>query len=108
MGYHMKTIVKSPPPLGSRQSAQRKTPSLHAILSPCEEGGFTAVCREIPGAISEGDTKEEAIENLMDAIKCVLEVTNDMTAERVRSYFLHLGQNARPIKSKMMDLCEAH
>lgn len=43
-------------------------------LTPAEEGGFVAQCVEVPGAISEGDTKEEALENITDAIGRVLEV----------------------------------
>ena len=38
-----------------------------------EGGGYTAFCEEIPGAISEGDTLEEARENLKDAIQLMLE-----------------------------------
>lgn len=33
-------------------------------LEESEEGGYTAQCLEIPAAISEGDTKEEALENI--------------------------------------------
>jgi predicted RNase H-like HicB family nuclease len=33
-----------------------------------EGGGFVAYAEELPGAISEGDTLEEARENLRDAI----------------------------------------
>jgi len=34
------------------------------ILEPQEEGGYTVQCLELPGAISQGETKEEAIENI--------------------------------------------
>ncbi|HLE96134.1 MAG TPA: type II toxin-antitoxin system HicB family antitoxin [Candidatus Thermoplasmatota archaeon] len=39
---------------------------------PGEEGGFTVQCIEVPGAISEGETIEEALENIEDAIAEVL------------------------------------
>lgn len=39
--------------------------------------GYTAQCLEIPAAISEGDTKEEALENIKEAIQLVLEVTKE-------------------------------
>jgi predicted RNase H-like HicB family nuclease len=41
---------------------------LTAAFVPATEGGFTALVEEIPGAISEGETIEEARENLADAI----------------------------------------
>ena len=38
-----------------------------------DEGGFLAVCSDLKGALAEGDTMEEAIENCQDAIKVILE-----------------------------------
>ncbi len=51
-------------------------------LEVSDEGGYTAQCLEIPAAISEGDTKEDALENIKEAIQLVLEVTQ----EQARSY----------------------
>jgi predicted RNase H-like HicB family nuclease len=34
------------------------------VLEVAEEGGYTAHCLELPAAISEGDTREEALENI--------------------------------------------
>ena len=45
------------------------------VLEVAEEGGYSARCLEHPAAISEGDTKEEALENIKEAIELVLEVT---------------------------------
>jgi predicted RNase H-like HicB family nuclease len=47
------------------------------ILEPQEEGGYTAHCLELPGAISEGDTKTEALENIKEAIELILEVLRE-------------------------------
>jgi len=47
------------------------------VLEVAEEGGYTARCLELPAAISEGDTKEEALENIKEAIELVLEVTEE-------------------------------
>lgn len=41
---------------------------LTLIVEPCEEGGFTAYVPEIPGAVSEGSTVEEAKANVLDAM----------------------------------------
>ena len=46
-------------------------------LMAAEEGGFTVRCLELPAAISEGGTKEEALENIKEAIELVLEVTQE-------------------------------
>jgi predicted RNase H-like HicB family nuclease len=40
----------------------------------CDGGGYVAYAKELPGAISEGDTLEEARENLLDAIAMLGEV----------------------------------
>jgi len=46
------------------------------ILEPQDEGGYTVRCLELPGAISQGETKEEALANIKEAIGLVLEVLN--------------------------------
>ena len=40
---------------------------------PAEEGGYTVVVPALPGCISEGDTYEEALENIKEAIHLYLE-----------------------------------
>ena len=39
------------------------------ILEPAEEGGYTVQCPALPGCISEGDTKVEALANIKEAIR---------------------------------------
>lgn len=43
-------------------------------LEPQEEGGYTVAVPALPGCISEGDTLEEALENIKDAIEGYLKV----------------------------------
>ena len=38
-----------------------------------EEGGYSVQCVELPGAISEGKTRKEALENIREAIQGYLE-----------------------------------
>jgi predicted RNase H-like HicB family nuclease len=45
-----------------------------------EGGGYVAYTEELPGAISEGSTLEEARENLRDAIEQLLEANRQITA----------------------------
>ena len=50
--------------------------SLTAVFEEVPEsegGGYLAYTEELPGAITEGETLEEARENLRDAIKILLE-----------------------------------
>jgi predicted RNase H-like HicB family nuclease len=55
---------------------------LTAVFIPAPEGGFTAFVEEIPGAISEGETIEEARENLADALRMVLECNRELAREQ--------------------------
>jgi predicted RNase H-like HicB family nuclease len=50
---------------------------LKIILEPSEEGGYTAIVPTLPGCISEGDTKEEALKNIREAIELYLEPVDD-------------------------------
>jgi predicted RNase H-like HicB family nuclease len=46
---------------------------LKVILEPSDEGGFTVYVPSLPGCISEGDTVEEAVLNIREAIDLYLE-----------------------------------
>ena len=50
-------------------------------VSLAEGGGYVAYAEELPGAISEGDTLEEARENLRDAIALLLEANRELANE---------------------------
>jgi len=57
-----------------------------AILTPdLEDGGFTVSCKEIPAAISQGETVQEALDNLADAIELCLETEAALRPERART-----------------------
>lgn len=44
-----------------------------AIIELAPEGGYWAICPEVPGANGQGETVEEAKNNLREAIELVLE-----------------------------------
>lgn len=46
---------------------------LKVILEPSDEGGFTVYVPSLPGCISEGNTVEEAMQNIRAAIALYLE-----------------------------------
>jgi len=47
--------------------------TLRIVLEPSDEGGFTALVPSLPGCISEGRTRDEALENIREAITVYLE-----------------------------------
>jgi len=53
------------------------THTFTAVFEPADEGGYTAFVEELPGAISQGETLEEARENLKEAIELILEVNRE-------------------------------
>ena len=44
-----------------------------AIIEKADEGGYWAVCPEVPGANGQGETVDEAKESLILAIRLILE-----------------------------------
>jgi predicted RNase H-like HicB family nuclease len=46
---------------------------LKVILEPQEEGGYTVYVPSLPGCISQGETHEEALANIKEAIELYLE-----------------------------------
>jgi predicted RNase H-like HicB family nuclease len=47
------------------------------LLEPSEDGGFTAIVPALPGCISEGDSEDEAMANIQEAIALYLEPVED-------------------------------
>ena len=43
-----------------------------------EGGGFVATVPDLPGCMSDGDTPEEALANVQDAIATWIEAANDL------------------------------
>lgn len=55
-----------------------------AILEPAEEGGYVAKCLELPVA-TQGETKEEAVRNIKEAVEGYLEVRAGILKSREKS-----------------------
>ena len=52
------------------------------VLDPSDEGGFTVHVPALRGCVSEGDTEEEALENIKDAIACWLDTWQQIAKEK--------------------------
>ncbi|MBW2610403.1 MAG: type II toxin-antitoxin system HicB family antitoxin [Deltaproteobacteria bacterium] len=46
---------------------------LTAIIEKAPEGGYWAICPEVPGANGQGESVEEAKESLREAVALILE-----------------------------------
>ncbi|MEH2142177.1 type II toxin-antitoxin system HicB family antitoxin [Nostoc sp.] len=47
--------------------------NIKVVLEPSDEGGYTVFVPTFPGCISEGETIDEAVENIREAIQLYLE-----------------------------------
>ncbi len=52
---------------------------LTVVLEPQDEGGYTVYVPSLKGCVSQGETKEEALKNIKEAIELYLEPdTNEL------------------------------
>ena len=59
------------------------------IVYPGEDGFYVAECPSLPGCVSQGGTKAEALENVREAIELYTEV---------------LVENGKPVVDQFVDL----
>lgn len=50
---------------------------LKVVLESSDEGGYTVYVPSLPGCISEGDTREQALANIKEAIELYMEPVDD-------------------------------
>jgi antitoxin HicB len=48
------------------------------VLAPQPEGGYTVTSPALPELLTEGDTAEEALANVKDALAAVVEIYQDL------------------------------
>jgi predicted RNase H-like HicB family nuclease len=53
--------------------------NLTAVFEPLPEGRYTCFVEEVPAAISQGETLEEAKANLLEALRLVLQCQRGLT-----------------------------
>jgi len=56
---------------------REKMMKLKIVMEPSDEGGYSVTVPSLPGCISEGDTKKEALKNIKEAILLYLEPVAD-------------------------------
>lgn len=50
---------------------------INVVLEPSDEGGYTVYVPALPGCISEGDTRKDALKNIQEAIELYIEPVDD-------------------------------
>ena len=50
------------------------------------DGGYAVWCPGLPGCWSQGETEEEALENIGDAIEAYLETVQELTKDKECHY----------------------
>jgi predicted RNase H-like HicB family nuclease len=61
-----------------------------AFENPDEDGWIVARVLEVPGALSQGRTREEARENVIDALRTVLTPDEELAGQRSEADLEHL------------------
>ena len=64
--------------------------NLRVILEPSDEGGYSIFVPALPGCISEGDTREQALENIHEAIQLYIEPVEDDCSFNASSELLEI------------------
>lgn len=54
------------------------TRTFTAVYQAADEGGFIAFVEELPGANTQGETLDEARENLREAVEMILDVNREL------------------------------
>ena len=50
---------------------------IKVVLEPQEEGGYTVYVPSLPGCVSQGETVDEALKNIKEAISLYIELEED-------------------------------
>ncbi len=51
------------------------------IIHTAEEGGYWAEVEELPGCVSQGETRQELLDNIKEAIETYLEVDLEVASD---------------------------
>jgi predicted RNase H-like HicB family nuclease len=63
---------------------RRQRMKYRVLLQKCDEG-YSVSCSDLPGCWSQGDTEQEALENIKDAIREYLAAREDLLRESANS-----------------------
>lgn len=69
------------------RSCTASSMELKVVLDKQEEGGYTAYVPSLPGCVSQGETREEALKNIKEAIELYLEADEKRSYSADRRFF---------------------
>ena len=55
------------------------------ILEEAEEGGYIIYVPSLPGCVSQGESKEEAVENIIEAIEVYLDIDDSKIEAEIQN-----------------------
>jgi len=58
--------------------------NLTAVFEKAKEGGYVCWFEEVPEAMSQGETRKEAKQNLLDAFKLIMEYRHEQAEKQLR------------------------
>jgi predicted RNase H-like HicB family nuclease len=68
------------------QSLDENTYECRVLLCPEEEGGYSAHALRLPGVVSQGESEQEALENIVDAFRAAVSLYREQGAPIPWSY----------------------
>lgn len=69
------------------------------ILEPEEEGGYSVHCPALPGCVSQGEDRQDALANIKESIELVLETLEQKNLVAVRVKEALTGENPPPFET---------
>ena len=73
--------------------------SITVILSPQSEGGYTVTCEELPELVTEVNSRDEALNNVVDAFIATLELYEDL-GRQLPDTIIRSSHEANPATKK--------
>ena len=61
---------------------EREVMRFRVVLAPDETGGYNVSCPALRGCRSQGDTLEEALDNIADAIQLYFETASELASQQ--------------------------
>ena len=72
---------------------------LELTIEPQPEGGFTVVCPSLPGLVTEGETIEDILSNVPDAVKATLELYEEQNLTPPPEIFVDVSSEPVTVKA---------
>ncbi|WP_461863928.1 type II toxin-antitoxin system HicB family antitoxin [Thermococcus sp.] len=68
------------------------------ILEPQPEGGYVAYVPALPGCFSQGETRDEVLDNIKEAIELYLEVLEEREVKKTMKKHLEHADKAQIVE----------